>query len=312
MNPYVFVVGVARSGTTLLQRMLDNHPALAVANDTHFIPWGLAGDPHADPQVTEALARRVAGYRRFFRFRLPEHSVLAAAEDAAAYSEFVARLYDEFARLEGKRLAGEKTPEYVRHIPMLHRLFPRARFIHITRDGRDVGLSVLKWAVKDRPADETGSKHRGPARHPLWTEDPLGATALWWADQVLEGAEAGDALAPGLYRHVRYEDLVARPRQALAELAAFLDLPDAPEMTAYHEGRERGLAESGSAKKAWLPATPGLRDWRTEMSNVDAALFEELAGEALTRFGYSLETGARDSAARAALCRSRWTARAAP
>ena len=37
-NPFVFVVGCPRSGTTLLQRMLNNHPMLAVANDTHFIP----------------------------------------------------------------------------------------------------------------------------------------------------------------------------------------------------------------------------------------------------------------------------------
>ena len=36
-NPYVFVLGCPRSGTTLLQRMLDNHPQLTVANDTHFI-----------------------------------------------------------------------------------------------------------------------------------------------------------------------------------------------------------------------------------------------------------------------------------
>jgi len=37
-NPFLFVVGCPRSGTTLLQRMLDSHPRLAVTNDTHFIP----------------------------------------------------------------------------------------------------------------------------------------------------------------------------------------------------------------------------------------------------------------------------------
>src|SRR5258708_11431745 len=37
-NPYLFVVGAARSGTTLLQRMLDAHPLLAVVNETYWLP----------------------------------------------------------------------------------------------------------------------------------------------------------------------------------------------------------------------------------------------------------------------------------
>ncbi len=40
-NPYLFVGGCPRSGTTLLQRMLDHHPELALANDSHFIPRAL-------------------------------------------------------------------------------------------------------------------------------------------------------------------------------------------------------------------------------------------------------------------------------
>ena len=46
LNPYLFLTGCARSGTTLLQRMLDAHPRLAVSNDTHVIPRTLlAGSP---------------------------------------------------------------------------------------------------------------------------------------------------------------------------------------------------------------------------------------------------------------------------
>ena len=306
-NPYVFVVGAPRSGTTLLQRMLDHHPALAVANDTHFIPWAIAESDQPDPEMTEDLARRVFDYRRFFRFGMPEASVMAAASGAARYSDFVARLYDEYGRLRNKRLAGEKTPEYVCHIPVLHQLFPNARFIHIVRDGRDVALSVMKWAVKDRPPDETGSNLRGPARHPLWEQEPLGATALWWAEQVLEGTGAGESLGPTRYRQLRYEDLVAAPEANTAALAQFLDIPDAPEMAKYHEDKQVRRIAGKSAKKAWLPATPGLRNWRTEMSTDDAALFEELAGEALVRFGYPLETAGCD-AARAERCRSGWLA----
>ena len=55
-NPFVFVVGCPRSGTTLLQRMLDNHPELAVAHDSHFIPLAIKNESvGVDPQLTPEL-----------------------------------------------------------------------------------------------------------------------------------------------------------------------------------------------------------------------------------------------------------------
>ena len=54
INPLAFVGGCPRSGTTLLQRMLDSHPQLACANDTHFIPRMLE---------KYALLRRRPGHR---------------------------------------------------------------------------------------------------------------------------------------------------------------------------------------------------------------------------------------------------------
>lgn len=308
INPYVFVVGSARSGTTLLQRMLDHHPELAVANDTHFIPWAVSHGASADTPMTPALASSIFGYRRFHRFGLSEADVMNAA-NAPTFAGFVAALYDEFGRKHGKALAGEKTPEYVRHIPLLHALFPRAKFVHISRDGRDVALSVRKWATKDRPADERGSTLRGPARHELFADHPFGAIALWWAEQERAGADAGAVLGAPMYHHLRYEDLVEAPEATLGEIAAFLGLADAPEMAAYHVGKQQERA-GRSAKKAWMPATKGVRDWRNEMSASDAALFEALAGEELTRFGYPLEAPSCDIDVIAAECRSRWSTKA--
>ena len=58
-------------------------------------------------------------------------------------------------------------------------------------------------------------------------------------------------------------------------------------MLRFHEGRTR--AEVGlSAKRAWLPPTPGLRGWRTEMREGDVEEFEAAAGDALQELGYAL------------------------
>ena len=61
VNPYVFIVGCPRSGTTLLQRIVDAHPAIAVVFATHWIPrWleklkGLTPEGLVTPRLADAL-----------------------------------------------------------------------------------------------------------------------------------------------------------------------------------------------------------------------------------------------------------------
>jgi hypothetical protein len=78
-------------------------------------------------------------------------------------------------------------------------------------------------------------------------------------------------------------------------------------MLTYHEGKTR--SKSGlSSKKAWLPPTPGLRDWRTQMAERDRELFQALAGDLLAELGY--ERSARRSSPEVATvadhCRRWW------
>jgi Sulfotransferase family len=297
-NPYVFVVGCARSGTTLLQRMLDNHPMLAVANDTHFIPHAVERLPRReDPKLTADLVEWVRTYRRFYRMELNDDVVARAATMSSTYTEFVAALYSEYARVRGKPFAGEKTPDYVRYLARLHALFPWARTVHLIRDGRDVALSVLDWAHEGK----------GPGKLALWGDEPLAVCAMWWRWQVMTGRRDGAQLGSNHYHEVRYEALVAQPDDTLRGLAAFLGLPHAQEMLEFHVGkttRGPGL----SAKGAWLPPTAGLRNWQADMTASDQALFEALAGDLLEELGYqrSYSTFPADVRRRAARCLTWW------
>lgn len=287
-NPYLFVVGCPRSGTTLLQRMLDAHPLLAVSNDPHFIPFAPGVRAGLNPPVTPELVDWLLGYRTFARLGLDEQTLREAAAGARTYRELVAALYDEFGRQRGKPLAGEKTPRYVRYLPLLQSLFPNARVVQLIRDGRDVALSTLEWARPDR----------GPGRFRLWQENPLAVCALSWHWHVTSGRRDGRKLGD-LYSEVRYEDVVAEPEPTLAALSAQLELPFAGEMLNFHRGRTRH--ESGlSAKAAWLPATPGLRDWRSQLSPADLELFDALAGDLLSLLGYERGVDAISSETEAA------------
>ena len=275
-NPYLFVVGCPRSGTTLLQRMLDNHPQLAVVNDSHFIPLAIEGiTSETNPNLTSNLVDWVRTYRRTARLGLPDAVFREAAAMADTYGEFVSALYSEYGRLRRKPLAGEKTPDYVRYLLLLHSLFPWVRTIHLIRDGRDVALSTLEWPREGRK----------PRTFKLWQEEPIAVCALWWGWQVGTGRRDGEDLGPDRYIEVKYEDLVVRPGEILQGITTFLKLPFASEMLAYYAGRTR--YETGlSAKKAWLPPTQGLRDWRTQMTERDVELFEAISGDLLSALDY--------------------------
>ena len=182
-------------------------------------------------ELDRELVVTTLDYRRFARLELESDDVWAAAQATRSYAEFVSALYDRFAENNDKPLAGEKTPDYVRYIPLLNGLFPWAKFVHIIRDGRDVALSALNWAHEGK----------GPGRSVLWGEHPVAACALWWRRFVESGRFSGQALGSVLYTEMKYEELVAQPKAVLAAASVFLQLPYNDKII---PGRSQNLASS--------------------------------------------------------------------
>jgi hypothetical protein len=282
MNPYVFVVGCARSGTTLLKRVLNAHPQMAITKETHWIPHlyrdrvGLT----ADGMVTRELLAKLFEDRRFVRLGIDEAELekLLARGKPVSYADFVTGIFNAYGRAEGKPFVGDKTPIYGLEIELLHHLWPTAKFVHLIRDGRDVCLSVRNWK---RKAGATGLEEN----FATWADDPVLTAAVWWKWRVRLTREAGEPLGSDLYYEVRYEALVNRPADECARLCDFLGVPYEESMLRFYEGRSRddpGL----SSKRAWLPITPGLRDWRTQMTPEDTERFEAAAGNLLDELGY--------------------------
>ena len=296
-SPRVFVVGCERSGTTLLQRMLDAHPELAIAYETHFLAK-LARRSGGDPErpLDDALASIALEHRTFDRLGISTEDA-AAARASTTVGAFVAALYEAHARAQGKRFAGEKSPHFVKVLPLLAGLLPASLCIHIVRDGRDVALSMLDW---ERSKEKRPGK--GPWALGLWQEEPLAVCALWWASYLHSGDRGRAALGEARYWEVSYEQLIDAPQETLAALCGFLGLPDAPEMHAFHLGRG-AESEGASSKDRWLPPTAGLRDWRSRMEPARLELFEALVGGVLEAHGYmrgasSIGVAARERAAR--------------
>ena len=286
---FPFIVGCGRSGSTLLRAMGDAHPALAVPPESHFIvPLAPTGRDSARPFDVPAFLDRLYASEHFDLWGLDRAGVAAALESGppSSYPDAVRRIFSLWAGAQGKDRYADKTPGYVLHIPTLARLFPEAVFIHLIRDGRDVASSFLELGWVDRIED----------------------AALHWRLRIRRGRRAGRALPPGRYHELRYEELVADPAPRLRELCAAIELPFSSAMldptvraatvvgTTRHPSYHRRLA---------IPPTPGLRNWRVELSEQDIARFELLAGDTLAELGYE-RAGVRAAATTRREVAGRW------
>jgi hypothetical protein len=268
--PFVFIVGRGRSGSTLLQAMLDAHPDLAIPPETHLVPAlghrrrryerrpGFDQDRFLD-DLTRHWGFPALGMSRERAADAIRRAAPASTADAlrATFAAYAARW--------GKAGYGDKTPINVLHMPLLAGLFPEARFVHIIRDGRDVALSY-----RDR---------RGMG---------LVEAAYRWRRDVRAGRRAGRRLGPGRYHEVRYEALVRDPEGVLGEVCRFLELPFDPRMLRPQEVAERVIPSSTRAWHPHLgePPTEGLRSWQRQMPPGEVALFEGIAGDLLEELGY--------------------------
>jgi hypothetical protein len=257
----------------MLRAMLDSHPDLAVPPESYFTPHAVA---LADRYETtngidqDRLLRAIASDPSFDEWRVPRDDVRRIWREseppdvAAALTD----LYARYADGRGKPRYGDKTPANVLYVEILARAFPRARFLHIVRDGRDVVPSLMEM-------------HFGP--------DRFGAAALFWRDRVTRGRAGGRRVGPGRYREIRYEDLVADPEPVLRDVCAFFELGYEPSMLEYHLRADElldGLRFTQHVQGVRRPPSRDVRNWRENLSDHEVQLFEALAGDLLDDLGY--------------------------
>ena len=240
----IFVVGSPRSGTTFLAEAIGSLPG--------FVDLG---------EVAPVKAA------------IPELAALAADEAAHRLRRIltVARRVG----LVGAVRPVEQTPEMafvVRAIPLA---YPKARVVHIVRDGRDVVCSLLDkpWLRPEQArADDAGVPYGAYAR--FWVEperreefesaSDAGRAAWVWRSYLTAARAAQSAL------EVRYEDLSSDPAAVAQALAAHVDAPAEPLM------RALGRAHAASVGR-----------YRSDLNAAQLSDVEAEAGSLLRELGYA-------------------------
>jgi hypothetical protein len=226
----VFVVGCPRSGTTLVQTMLDSHPCLSVLYEANFlvdIPLGLRSSL-ANPSEALTLAEAHPNFRTDSFDARTAHAVcreLGITNAAGAMRVLAASQ----ALAQGKRRWGNKTPKALLHLAELAILYPDAQFIHVIRDGRDSASSQARVSGR--------SVVQG---------------ALLWRTGMRTGRRAGSRLGPNRYLEVRLEELLSSPEEQLRRMCAFLGEEFGQSLLHHHTTARERIPPSG------LPIHPRL------------------------------------------------------
>ncbi|HXH02184.1 MAG TPA: sulfotransferase [Candidatus Competibacteraceae bacterium] len=269
----VFIVGAARSGTTLVYSLLLSSGVFPLYEaETHL----LESCPRYGSLDDEAnFARLMAdwlGSKQFARSRLDAEQFRAVARrHRGSCAELLGCFMACIAERQGKQRWVEKTPAHVFHLATLARAFPDARFVHVIRDGRDVALSKRKMGWIEG---------RDPLRQLLHG-------ALQWQAAVRAGRAAGRRLGER-YLELRYEDLTEQPEAAIAQLAHFIEAPLSLEAV-----RDSSVVALGRGNTAFGENMRGVsrqatQRWRRGLSAEEVWALERVVGPTLTALGYEL------------------------
>jgi Sulfotransferase family len=276
-GPPLLILGVRRSGTTLLRVMFDRHSQLAVPDESYFVPQ--LADRHLRRIDVDAFVDDLRRLNTLAEWEVPLDAVRVRLRDGMPVGAAIGTVYAVYAEEQGKLRWGDKTPMYMQNLRLLERLFPDALYVHLVRDGRDAALSFL--ALPPGIVTETWMHPRSPADF-----------ACQWRTEVAAARRLGRR-AGARYLEVRYEELVADAEAALQRICAFAGLEYEPGMVEYAGTVD--VSAKPHQQRLRQPPTRGVRDWRTQMAAEDVAAFEAVAGDLLRELGY--ETGRKRTVA---------------
>ncbi|AFY79482.1 MAG: sulfotransferase [Hydrococcus sp. C42_A2020_068] len=271
----IFIVGCPRSGTTLLQQMLDAHPDIAIAPETHFIRnFYLKRETYGD--LTQdvnycRLIEDIVALPVFLEMGLnAEYFREAAWKIERSYAAIFNLILQQFAYTKNARIVGEKTPNHLLYMSILEQFFPTARFIHIIRDPRAV---INSW------------------RKVPWSNGSLHEDAEVWRRYMATARLSPPSQAPILTLH--YEQLVLNPEMSLRSVCDFLGLPFERVMLSYHLLLSQTI---NTVREPWKnQATQSISQksldlWKKELSPSMVAEIEAVVWSEMKLFGYQTQT----------------------
>ena len=291
-----FILGHARSGTTLLMRLARLHPEVHCNYQAHFFTRRPLLKSLVDsPEAEEWLTRKS---NRWNQGRDLSPLVLRAAADF---------IMERDAAREGKMIVGDKSPSSTIHgqaVRDMYAVYPDVKFVYIVRDGRDVLISerfrnfveesrfltsedkrIIEGLRNDQMPFTNGTRS-------IFTETFIRRVANGWVKNLKETEDEARQLYGKNYCGLRYEDLLATPFAEMTKLWKFLGVKrvnKSLEKTIKAEMEsnpdEEWQARRNEGIAAFLPKGQA-GNWQRLFTEKDKSIFKEAAGAMLVRWKY--------------------------
>jgi hypothetical protein len=284
---YIFIVGLSRSGTTLMRNILNQSDWIAISRENHFLGHLIGaegmrqkfhkfGDLSNDENVHKLVdylysggsersswLRRASSHWRWITRRVDRQEFTQKLlETDRSERAFFILLMQLFAEKKGKPIMGEKTPAHFRYVETLLNWFPEAKIIHMMRDPR--GIFISEWRRRQKEAQSFPYRQLKQLPTLMKLVILLQTTMTWreGARRCLENQKK----YPLNYYTQRFEDLVRDPETQVKELCAFIGVPFQPSMleqTVVSMGfqeKQTGF-DAGAAERWKKHITPGIEGW---------------------------------------------------
>lgn len=251
----VFIVGVGRSGTSLLQSMLNAHSKICFIPETHFLrKYVFKSFVIVDEKNIDSIIEKLNNDDDFLRAKIPAVEIVKIGMQ---YVDIYEALLDVYLKRKGKEIIGDKDPRNIDFLQQLNKFYPEGKVIHMIRDPRDVVLSRTKadW-----------SKGRSFYLH-----------AYLYITQIQRGRRLGKEKYGCNYKEIFYEDLIGNPAKVLTELCAFLNLDFEVTMLDFSNSSKELVDKS---EMQWKKETLGpllvenKNKWKKELSDVQIGLIQ--------------------------------------
>lgn len=273
-TPPIFIIGVGRSGTSLLQSMLHAHSQVTFLPETHFFRNYIAYPgirQQMEAMLWSDLQKKLEKDEDLKRAGVSVNALVEASHhDNPDMVKLYDRLLSTYLDREGGRIVGDKDPRNIDHLQAIHRIYPAAKVLHIIRDPRDVLLSRMKAAW---------SAHR-----PYWMH------LFIYSAQFGKGRRLGQSLFGPAYLEVQYEQLIQQPEQVLTQICKHIGVDFEPGMLTFGNAAKKLVDDS---EMQWKKEVLGplmsknMAKWKSGLTPWQIRLTEKLCREPFVDFDYS-------------------------
>ncbi|MBA3871147.1 MAG: sulfotransferase [Anaerolineae bacterium] len=258
-NP-VFIVGCARSGTTILSEWFHHHYDVANLSEANDI-W----DPSGYPWASSSYGKDSPPI-----WIDPEAYTARWWRDNERRQTKTRAIFGVYQTVKRAKVFVNKTPLNTFRIPQLLKTFPEARFVHLVRDGRAVTQSYAKKQRHDMNKDV--EVYRALGYDYPFEELALKLAAYWQRtiDEVTLREQQFNLTAKGQMLEIKYDDLCSQTDATLEKLCQYMGI---------QKDRFKPEAQQIQMKDQDYK-------WRTELSPEIIAATQQLQANGLKRWGY--------------------------